>query len=57
MRIDLDEEEFQLLIFALGIATGFVNQDPKGSRTGNRLLELTNKVNANNPKYKVGHGT
>ena len=55
--VELEEDDYQLLICALGIAAGYADPKGVGTRTGNRLLELANKMNANNPKYKVDHAT
>jgi hypothetical protein len=53
MTIDLSQEDFELLLLALGIATGFVRKEPEGlgTLTTNRMLRLANQVNKNNPNW------
>ena len=50
MTIELSADDFQLLLLALGIATGDCVRQGR-SEMAHSLVRLANKVNQNNPNW------
>jgi hypothetical protein len=50
MKIELSREDYEVLLLALGIATGVSMRD-ENRELANRILALTNTVNKDNPDW------
>jgi hypothetical protein len=51
MQIDLSEDEFEVLILALGYAAGAASKDNVNPSLVDSFIRVANAVNRNNPRW------